>query len=149
MKRHENLRLAIAAFAAALLFIAFGSIVAYLLDPYLDGADIGYLLFKMLPISFIAIGAVFAVYGIYCVINDRLIENGEVIQAEITGINEFFVGKATEIVHYNVFCEAVINGRKYRFSKKNIAENPKDRFKDGHIPVKINPKNPRQYYIVM
>ena len=71
MKRHENLRLAIAAFAAALLFIAFGLIVAYLLDPYLDGADIGYLLFKMLPMSFIAIGAVFVVYGIYCVINDR------------------------------------------------------------------------------
>lgn len=147
MRRHENLRLAAVSFSAALVFIVFGSVVAHLLNPFLDGADIGYMLFKMLPLSFIAIGAVFGVYGIYCVINDMLIEKGEVIKAEITGINEFFVGQATEIVHYNLFCEAVINGRKYRFSKKDIEENPKDKFKDGFVPVRINPKNPMQYYI--
>ncbi len=125
MRRHENLRLAAVAFSAALAFIIFGSVVAHLLSPFLDGADIGYMLFKMLPLSFIAIGAVFGIYRIYCVINDRLIEKGKVINAEITGINEFFVGQATKIVHYNLFCEAVINGRKYRFSKKDIEENPR------------------------
>ena len=149
MKRHEYLYSALAAFGAAFVFIVFGSVVLHVLNPYLDAAEIGFMFFKMIPIAFIAIGAVFAVIGAYALVNERMIENGEVIEAEITGINEFFVGQTTEIVHYNLFCEAVINGRKYRFSKKNLETNPKEQFAGGYVPVKINPKNPMQYFIMM
>ena len=135
MKRHEYLYSALAAFGAALVFIVFGSVVLHVLNPYLDAAEIGFMFFKMIPIAFIAIGAVFAVIGAYALVNERMIENGEVIEAEI--------------VHYNLFCEAVINGRKYRFSKKNLETNPKEQFAGGYVPVKINPKNPMQYFIMM
>ena len=149
MKRHENLYSAIAAFAAAVGFLVFGIVVNILLSPFLDKADIGYFVFRMVPLSLMAVAVVFAIIGAYSLINERRVENGEAIEATVTGVNEYFVGKTTEIVHYNVYCEAVINGRKYRFSKKNIEYDPSSQLKSGKVFVKIDPKNPMQYYIML
>ena len=83
MKRHEYLYSALAAFGAALVFIVFGAVVLHVLNPYLDAAEIGFMFFKMIPIAFIAIGAVFAVIGAYALVNERMIENGEVIGLDV------------------------------------------------------------------
>ena len=98
MKRHEYLYSALAAFGAALVFIVFGAVVLHVLNPYLDAAEIGFMFFKMIPIAFIAIGAVFAVIGAYALVNERMIENGEVIAFSMGArMNE----KYYDVVFYN------------------------------------------------
>lgn len=149
MKRHENLNSAILSFASAVVFAGVGVIISILLAPYIDGEEVAYLFIRMLPLAFYCIGAVFAVFGIMALVNERAVENGEVIEAKITGINEYFVGKGTEDVHYNLFAEYTVNGRKYRFTKKNMDYNPSKNLPNGLVQVKINPKDPRQYYVML
>ena len=149
MKRHENLYTAIIGFAAAVIFIGIGLIVSILLAPYLDDEVATYLFFRIIPLAFYCIAAVFFFFGILAFINERRVENGEVIEAKITGIKEYFVGKGTEDVHYNLFAEYTIDGKKYRFLKKNMEYDPSKNLPNGVVDVKINPKDPRQYYIML
>ncbi len=149
LKRHEYLRSAILAFVAAVIFLAAGVGVTIVLTPMISDGDHAMKIFLFVPLCMYAFGAFLAIVGIYGVLNDRQIENGTVIEADVTGITEFFVGSGTKDVRYNLFCEAVINGRKYRFSRKAISRELKETIKNKKVNVKINPADPRQYYIML
>lgn len=149
MKRHEYLKSAILAFAAAVVFLAAGVVVTIVLTPMISDGDVAMKVFLFVPLCMYAFGAFLAIVGIYGIINDRQIEKGMVIEADVTGITEFYVGVGTKDVRYNLFCEAVINGRKYRFSRKSISKESKDTIKNKKVNVKINPADPRQYYIML
>lgn len=149
MKRHEYLKSAILSFAAALIFLAAGVAVTVVLTPMISDGDHAMKVFLFVPLCMYAFGAFLAIVGIYGVINDRQIEKGTVIEADVTGITEFFVGSGTKDVRYNLFCEAVIGGRKYRFSRKAISRELKETIKNKKVNVKINPADPRQYYIML
>lgn len=149
MKKHEYLRSAILAFSAALVFLAAGIWVTVLLTPMISDGGLAMKVFLFVPMCMYAFAAFLAVTGAYSLINDRMIEKGQVIEADVTGITEFFVGSGTKDVRYNIFCEAVIEGRKYRFSRKGVSREVKDTIKNKKVNVKINPSDPRQYYIML
>lgn len=149
MKRHEYLKSAIVAFAAAAVFLAAGVGVTVVLMPMISDGGLAMKVFLFVPMCMYAFAAFLAITGAYSLINDRMIENGKVIEADITGITEFFVGAGTGDVRYNIFCEAVIDGRKYRFSRKGISKEVRETLKDKKVNVKINPSDPRQYYIML
>lgn len=149
MKRHENLYSAIVAFVSGVLFLVFGIVVFVILQPFIEDAAAGMKVFNLIPMTLFAIAAILVIIGVYSLINDYLIEHGKAIEATVTGISEFFTGEGTEDVSYNLFCEAVVNGRKYRFSKKKLDLKANPLKVGDSVPVKINPKNPMQYYIML
>lgn len=148
LKRHEYLKSAIVAFIAAAVFIAAGVGVSIVLSPMISDGDLAMKVFLFVPLCMVAFGAFLAMVGVYGAVNDWQIENGVVIEAQVTGLTEFFVGSGTSDVRYNIFCEAVIDGRKYRFSRKGLSKELKESIKEKKVSVKINPKDPRQYYIM-
>lgn len=154
MKRHENLHSAILSFVVAVIFLVAGLVVNFVvIKPLIadDNTPLENFIFTMLPALLYLAAALFLITGGYALANDIMIEKGETITADLTSINEYFVGRGTSGVHYNVFCEwkNPANGKKYKFRAKNLPTNPKQKFADGKVLVKINKSDPRQYYIIL
>ena len=151
MKRHEYLHSAILAFVSGALFALAGCLLQFIvLKEIIEDSDgYGKILFTAVPMSLYAVGAVFVIIGLMSLANEIEIERGDDVVAEITGIKEYFYGKGTSQVHYNLFCQwrCPTNGRMYRYMVKNIPTNPKDRFPDKKIRIRVSRKNPRLHFI--
>lgn len=152
MKRHEYLHSAIAAFAAAVVFLAGALIVKFVvLRALIDDSSTGFELFvyNIIPAVLFLIAALFVIAGAYAMYNEIEIEHGKDVEAKITGIKEYFYGKSTTDVHYNLFCEwkCPDNGHTYRYTLKNLPKNPKQRFPDNKITIRVSKKDPRLHFI--
>lgn len=154
MKRHENLYSAIIAFVVSVLFIASGLIVHFVvLKPLVDDTNTLFenFVFRFAPIVLYVASAFFLIAGTYALFNDIMIEKGDVIIADVTGVKEYFYGKGSENIHYNVFAKwkNPADGKVYKYKMKNIPYNPEKKLSDKKVCVKINKKDPRQYYIML
>ena len=152
MRRHEYLKSAITAFVAAGLFLVAGLVLNGFVFEYKFGRipqDIIELLSFLVIALLIAAAAIFAIIGIFAMYNESLIENGEDIYADITGIKEYFYGSGNANVHYNLFCQwrCPANGRMYKYCLKNIPTNPAKHFPDNKIHLRISKKDPKLHYI--
>lgn len=154
MKRHENLKSAIIAFCAALLFLAAGLIVNFvLIRPLIssDSSSLELFIYRFAPMLLFLAAALFAIAGGYALANEIMIEKGDEIIADVTGIKEYFVGKGANAVHYNLFAEwkCPANGRVYKYQMKNLPGNPQQKVPDNKVTVKISKSDPRQYFIML
>lgn len=152
MKRHENLYSAILSFAGAALFLAAALIVhLVVVKPLINDSNTAAetLILSLAPSILYIFAAFFLISGIYALVNDIMIEKGENVIAKVTGVKEYFVGSGTKDVHYNLFCEwkDPKNGKVYKYKKTNLPENPSERVSDGKVVVRINKKDPRQYFV--
>ncbi len=152
MKRHENLYSAILSFAGAALFLAAALIIHFVVVKPLitdNNTAAETLILSLAPSILYIFAAFFLISGIYALVNDIMIEKGENVIAKVTGVKEYFVGSGTKDVHYNLFCEwkDPKNGKVYKYKKTNLPENPSDRVSDGKVVVRINKKDPRQYFV--
>lgn len=152
MKRHENLYSAILSFAGAALFLAAALIIHFVVVKPLitdNNTAAETLILSLAPSILYIFAAFFLISGIYALVNDIMIEKGENVIAKVTGVKEYFVGSGTKDVHYNLFCEwkDPKNGKVYKYKKTNLTENPSDRVSDGKVVVRINKKDPRQYFV--
>lgn len=152
MKRHENLYSAILSFVGAALFLAAALIVHFVVVKPLfsdDNTAFETLMLSMAPSILYIFAAFFLISGIYALINDILIEKGENVIAKVTGVKEYFIGTGTQEIHYNLFCEwkDPKNGKVYKYKKTNMPENPSEKVSDGKVVVRINKKDPRQYFV--
>lgn len=152
MKRHENLYSAILSFVGAALFLAAALIVHFVvIKPLINDGNTAAetLILSLAPSILYIFAAFFFISGIYALLNDIMIEKGENVIAKVTGVKEYFVGSGTKDVHYNLFCEwkDPKNGKVYKYKKTNMPENPSERVSDGKVVVRINKKDPRQYFV--
>lgn len=152
MKRHENLYSAILSFVGAAIFLAAGLIVHFLVVKPLisdDNTAFETLMLTLAPSILYVFAALFLIWGAYALANDIMIEKGENVIAKVTGVKEYLVGKGSGDVHYNLFCEwkDPANGKVYKYKKTNITENPSEKVSDGKVVVRINKKDPRQYFV--
>ena len=154
MKRHENLKSAIIAFCAALLFLAAGLVVNFvLIKPLIseDNSALELLIYRFTPLLLFIAAAMFAIAGGYALANEIMIEKGDEIVADVTGIKEYFFGKDSNSVHYNLFAEwkCPANGKVYKYQLKNLPSNPQQKVPDNKVTVKISKSDPRQYSIML
>ncbi len=152
MKRHENLYSAIILFAAALVVLVIGLVVhLVVLKPLIspDNTVIEMFILRFLPCVMYIIAAFFLIMGAYSLANEIMIEKGENVIAKVTGVKEYFSGKGKEVVHYNLFCEWKDPSSKktYKYKKVNIPTDPSSKVSDGKVVVRINKKDPRQYFV--
>ncbi len=152
MKRHEYLRSAILALVGAVIFLAAAILVQTLvIKPLIadDNTPLENLLFKLIPMALYIFAGLFFIAAVYAAINEAMIEKGENVIAKVTGIKEYLVGKGTGNVHYNVFCEwrDPKTNKLYKYRAKNLPTNPEQRLSDKKVVVRINPKDPRQYFV--
>lgn len=152
MKRHEYLYSAIFAVIGALIFLV-GAIVLQkiVIAPYITDTNtpIENFIYGFLPTMLYVFAAFFFISGIYALINEILIEKGENVIAKVTNVQESYVGKRTETIHYNVFCEwkNPKNQKIYKYKAKNLKQNPAPKLTDGKVVVRICKSDPRQYYV--
>lgn len=152
MKRHEYLYSAITAIVGASLFLAAAIILQKIvIAPYIKDSNtaVENFFYGFLPTMLYVFSALFYISGIYAAVIEILIEKGENIIAKVTNIQESYVGKKTELVHYNVFCEwkNPKNQKIYKYKAKNLKQNPAPKLTDGKVVVRICKSDPRQYYV--
>ncbi|MGN0696076.1 MAG: hypothetical protein ACI4J5_04830 [Oscillospiraceae bacterium] len=152
MKRHENLYSAILSFVGAALFLAAALIVHFVvIKPLISDDNTAFetLILSLAPSILYIFAAFFLIWGIYALVNDIMIEKGENVMAKVTGVKEYFIGSGTKDVHYNLFCEwkDPKSGRVYKYKKTNLPSDPSEKVSDGKVIVRINKKDPRQYFV--
>ena len=154
MKRHENLKLAIVAWVAALFFMGLGFWLQYGVCVPILNSPIGYAMdstelyfYTVVSLVFIVAMALLAILGLYFFYCEYQIEHGQYIEAVISHIQ---VGSGDDSTSKSVlFCEWTNNkdNKGYMYKLKGVPTvKAKEIQEKGRVTLRISKADPRLHY---